>query len=343
MVEEARASEEKAVELDTVVPAEFSGKRLDRVVAELLAIDGQIVSRAEATRWIKAGLVTLDGRVVKPKTAVAQGERIEVRAVRAKRFDWQAAQSVPFHLVYEDDSLLVIDKPAGLVVHPGAGHGSGTLVNGLLLHRPALAQLPRAGLIHRLDKDTSGLLVVAAEQAALTKLQLAMAERRIERRYLAVAEGRLIANERIDMALGRHPRQRLRQTVRSDGRAAVTEVSVVQRLAAHTVIEARLETGRTHQIRAHLAAIGHPLVGDKRYGARGIVARSASAADASVVRGFARQALHARRLAFVHPASERRLAFESPLPADMMRLLQALQASVPCQAAIAGAAAGEDD
>ena len=317
--------EAKVVELDAVIPAEFSGERIDRVAAQLFAADAQGVSRTELTRWIKAGLLTVDGRTVKPKTAVAAGECIAVRAFRTPRFDWRAAQRVDFRVVYEDDSLIVVDKPARVVVHPGAGNVSGTLVNGLLRHRPALAELPRAGLIHRLDKDTSGLLVVAAELTSLLELRAAMAERRVDRRYLAVTEGRLIADQRIDLALGRHPRNRLRQAVRKDGRTAITEVTVRQRLAAHTVIEARLETGRTHQIRAHLAAIGHPLVGDQRYGARGIVPPGADDATAAVVRGFGRQALHAYRLAFAHPRSGAAMAFESPLPHDMAQLLQALE------------------
>ena len=323
--QDAHEGEGTVVRLDAAVPAEFSGERLDRVAAKLCAADAQAVSRSELTRWIKAGLLTLNGCVVKPKTAVAAGQRILLHAIRTPRFDWRTAQHVDHGIVYEDDSLIVVDKPAGVVVHPGAGHANGTLINGLLRHRPALADLPRAGLIHRLDKDTSGLLIVAAEQASLFKLRAAMAERRIERRYLAVTEGRLIADQRIDLALGRDPRNRLRQAVRKDGRAAITEVLVRQRWSAHTLIEARLETGRTHQIRAHLAAIGHPLVGDRRYGARGVVARSAKNAPAMLVRAFQRQALHAYRLAFAHPASGEPTAFESPLPIDMEQLLQALE------------------
>ena len=313
-----------SVRLDVLVPAEFNGERIDRAAAKLCAAQAETVSRSELARWIKAGQVTLDGRVVKAKTVVAGGERLVVDAARVPRFDWSAAQDVDFGVVYEDASVIVVEKAAGVVVHPGAGNTSGTLVNGLLKHRPALASLPRAGLIHRLDKDTSGLLLVAAELDSLFQLREAMAERRIERRYLAVAEGRMIADQRIDMALGRDPRNRLRQAVRKDGREAVTQIVVRQRWPAHTLVEARLETGRTHQIRAHLAAIGHPLVGDRRYGARGIVARTATDEAAAVVRSFGRQALHACKLAFAHPASRELMAFESPLPADMEQLLQAL-------------------
>ena len=316
-----------SVRLDVLVPAEFNGERIDRAAAKLCAAQAETVSRSELSRWIKAGQVTLNGRVVKPKTVVAAGERIVVDAVRKPRFDWSAAQDVDFGVVYEDASLIVVEKAAGVVVHPGAGNARGTLVNGLLKHRPALASLPRAGLIHRLDKDTSGLLLVAAELDSLFHLREAMAERRIERRYLAIAEGRMIADQRIDMALGRDPRNRLRQAVRKDGREAVTQIVVRQRWPAHTLVEARLETGRTHQIRAHLAAVGHPLVGDRRYGARGIVARTATDEAATVVRSFGRQALHACKLAFAHPLSGEPLAFESPLPADMEQLLRSLAAA----------------
>ena len=319
------------VELDAVMPVKFRGARLDRAAAMLFAEDAAApaVSRSELAHWIKAGQVTLNGCVARPRTRIAGGERLRVRSVRTPRFNWRSAEKLDFRIVYEDESLVVVDKPAGLVVHPGAGNARGTLVNGLLHHRPALAALPRAGLVHRLDKDTSGLLVVAADEASLLALGQAMSERRIERRYLAVAEGRLIADRRIDLAIGRDRRNRLRQRVRADGRPAITRVSVRKRYAAHTLIEARLETGRTHQIRVHLAAIGHPLVGDRRYGARGIVAPDATGAVAAAVRGFQRQGLHACRLAFAHPKSHRKLTFESKPPPDLANLLEALEADAP--------------
>lgn len=318
------------VELDAIVPQEFTGRRIDWVATRLFeerqGDDGLVVSRSELTRWIREGLLKLDGRVVKPKTAVAVGQRIHVRAERPPRFDWRAAQDLAFRVVYEDASILVVDKPAGLVVHPGAGNPRGTLVNGLLGHRPALAGLPRAGLMQRLDKDTSGLMVVGGNEPSLQILIDDMQARRIERCYLAIVEGAVVEDRRIDLAIGRDSRNRLRQRVRSDGRAAVTHVSVKQRFAAHTLVEARLETGRTHQIRVHMATIGHPLVGDSRYGARRIVPPGGTEAAIGVVRHFPRQALHAYRLAFTHPASGERMAFDSELPEDMQCLLQALQA-----------------
>lgn len=318
------------VELDAIVPSEFNGRRVDWVATQFFekreSDGGPVVSRSELSRWVREGLLTLDGQVVKPKTAVAAGQRIHVRAERLPRFDWSAAEDLAFPVVYEDADILVVDKPAGLVVHPGAGNPRGTLVNGLLRRLPALAGLPRAGLMQRLDKDTSGLMVVAVNESSLKSLVSDMQARRIERCYLAVVEGVVEADRRIDLAIGRDRRHRLRQSVRPDGRAAVTHVGVKIRFAAHTLVEARLETGRTHQIRVHMATIGHPLVGDARYGARRIVPPGGTEAVAEVVRRFPRQALHAYRLALTHPASGERMAFDSVLPEDMQCLLQALEA-----------------
>lgn len=318
------------VELDAVVPLEFNGRRVDWVATQMFgqreAEGGPVVSRSELTRWVREGLLTLDGRVVKPKTTAAAGQRIRLRAERLPRFDWSAAEDLAFRVVYEDADILVVDKPAGLVVHPGAGNPRGTLVNGLLRHRPALAELPRAGLMQRLDKDTSGLMVVGANASSLKSLVADMQARRIERCYLAFVEGAVEADRRIDLAIGRDRRNRLRQSVRPDGRAAVTHVVVKRRFAAHTLVEARLETGRTHQIRVHMATVGHPLVGDTRYGARRTVPPGGSEAATDVVRRFPRQALHAHRLALTHPTSGERMAFESELPEDMRCLLQSLEA-----------------
>ena len=317
------------VALDVVVAPEFHGQRADQALARLLASHPQApaVSRTEIQRWMRDGAVHLEGRAAQPKTKVAAGERFAIRAKRRqRRVDWRGASAVDLVVAYEDDDVIVIDKPAGLVVHPAAGHPDGTLVNGLLALRPALAALPRAGLVHRLDKDTSGLLMVAANAASQRALIDALAARRVERRYLGVAEGRLIADRKVDMPIGRHPRQRMRQAVRGDGQPALSHIAIRERFAAHTLVEARLHTGRTHQLRVHLAAIDHPLAGDKRYRARGVAPPGASAEAAAFVRGFPRQALHAWRLAFAQPLSGAPLAFESPLPEDIRALLAALAA-----------------
>ena len=316
----------RLVELDALVPGEFNGKRFDWAVARLVAgaAEAPTLSRSELKRWIEAGWIRLNGGPAKPKTLLRGGERIQVRANREPRFDWQAAEPLAFPVVHADDAVIVVDKPAGLVVHPGAGNPGGTLVNGMLHRWPKLAELPRAGLVHRLDKDTSGLMLVAASPDSQLALVAAMSERRIERRYLALLEGQVLADQRVELPIGRDRRNRLRQAVREDGRDAATDLRILKRYPAHTLVEARLQTGRMHQIRVHCAAIGHPLVGDKRYGARGVVPAQMTATDAACVQGFGRQALHAFHLAFEHPQTGAPLRFESKPPADFQRLLQAL-------------------
>ena len=309
------------VEIDCVVPSDLAGERFDRAAARLFTA----ISRSELASWIRAGQLTLDGRAVKASTPIAGGERMRGCIERPARFDWDSAEELAFEVVHQDGDVIVVDKPAGLVVHPGAGQPRGTLVNGLLHRFPGLALLPRAGLVHRLDKDTSGLMVVAANAESLLRLGQAMRERRIERRYLAVVEGAVDADRTIDAPIGRHPRQRTRQAVREDGRPAVTHVRVRERFAQHSLLEARLETGRTHQIRVHLAYVGHPLVGDGRYGADGRVPFRTPPDRAKFIRAFPRQALHAHRLAFAHPGLGTRMRVDSQLPADMSDLLTTLR------------------
>ena len=232
---------------------------------------------------------------------------------------------MPFDVVFEDAHLLVVNKPAGIVVHPGAGNPDRTLVNGLLRLRPELEKLPRAGIVHRLDKDTSGLLIVAADSAALRALTAALQRHAIRRRYAAVVEGVLTGGRTIDAPLGRDSRNRLRQRVTATGREAVTRVGVDERFRGHTLLTAELATGRTHQIRVHLASIGHPLVGDRLYGARGRLPVRPSAELIAGVRGFRRQALHAKSLEFEHPQTGAALEFAAPLPADMRELIRVLR------------------
>ena len=301
---------------------ELAGERVDKAAAKLF----DDFSRAVLTRWITSGELTVDAVRVKPRQRLLGGELLAIDALLETRENWASGQSVDFEVVFEDEDLLVVDKPAGLVVHPGAGNPDHTLVNGLLRHRASLARLPRAGIIHRLDKDTSGLLVVAASTRAHTRLVRDLQARSIERRYLAITEGRMIAGRDIDAPIGRDSRQRTRQQVRHDGRSSLTRVRVRQRFRVHTLIEAQLETGRTHQIRVHLSSIGYPLVGDRRYGARGKLPPAAVPSLIVLLREFPRQALHAWRLGLEHPGTGEALEFTSAMPADMADLKEALQA-----------------
>jgi len=309
-------------EFDGAVPERCAGERLD--VTALSLVPG--LSRARIVTAIRSGAVLLDGRTRKPAYRVAGGERISIRIEERPRPLADLPQPIPFDVAYEDEHLIVVDKPPGLVVHPGAGNADGTLVNGLLAKRPELAALPRAGIVHRLDKDTSGLMVVAASEEARRILVRAIQRREVDRIYMAVAEGVMISGRDIDLALGRDSAQRTRWRAREDGRPALTHVRVVARYRAHTLVRAKLETGRTHQVRAHLSAVGHPLVGDRRYGARGRLPKMPSEELVETIRGFPRQALHARHLGFEHPALGRAMRFESPVPRDIGALIRALKA-----------------
>jgi len=303
------------------VAPQHAGERLDKAAARMFPE----FSRTRLTEWIRTGALTVDGAVLQPKSRLDGGELMEIVAVPRVPDRWDVAQPVDFRVVYEDESVLVVDKPPGLVVHPGAGNPDRTLVNGLLAHRPELESLPRAGLVHRLDKDTGGLLLVAATLTAHRRLTRAIARHEFLRRYAALVEGVLTGGRDIDVPIGRDPRNRLRQRVTEGGRRALTRVRVRERFRAATLIDAELETGRTHQIRVHLAAIGHPLVGDRRYGARGRLPVRPTVALVDAMRNFRRQALHAVVLGFEHPDDGRWLEFASPLPVDLEALLAALR------------------
>lgn len=295
--------------------------RIDRAAATLF---GEF-SRAMLSQWIQQGALTMDGAVVKPKVKLMGGEILALDVELAPREDWAAADPVAFQVVHQDDHLLVVDKPPGVVVHPGAGNPRGTLVNGLLLEFPELSRLPRAGIVHRLDKDTSGLMLVARTPQARHGLVKMLSRREISRRYLAVVEGPLTGGMDIDRPIGRDPLRRTRQAVRADGRAALTRVRVLEHYRVHTLVEAALETGRTHQIRVHLSSVGHPLVGDSRYGARRRLPPGAGDDIPAVLQGFSRQALHAWKLTLDHPASGRRLRLRSEPPLDLQALIRALR------------------
>ncbi|MCX7162535.1 MAG: 23S rRNA pseudouridine(1911/1915/1917) synthase RluD [Rhodocyclales bacterium] len=299
------------------MPRECAGWRLDAALAKLFPEH----SRSRLQGWLKQGLILLDGSAAEPKRKVYGGERIVFDAAAAAPATpglADAAEDIALNVVFEDESLIVIDKPAGLVVHPGNGNASGTLMNALLHHAPELAAIPRAGIVHRLDKDTSGLLVVARTLTAQTDLVRQMQARSVKRHYLALVLGTVERDGSVDAPLGRHAVQRTKMAiVRAGGKEARTHYAVLERFAKATLLECRLETGRTHQIRVHLTSIKHPLAGDAVYG------RSRSG-DARLD-AFPRQALHAWRLALQHPAGGVEVAWESPLPEDFAQLLEDLR------------------
>ncbi len=305
------------------VPAALAGTRLDQALGALLARH----SRTRLKGWIEAGLVRVDGIVVtEVRRKMRGGEQVEVdEPAPVPHAGNVTAEDIELTVVHQDAALMVIDKPAGLVVHPGNGNREGTLQNALLHHDPGLAVLPRAGIVHRLDKDTSGLLVVARTPEAQTDLVRQLAARTVKREYAAIVHGDLARATTVDAPIGRHPTQRTTMAVVERGKPARTHVEVVARFGAATLVRCRLETGRTHQIRVHLAAIGHPLLGDPTYRGR----RGHAAALPEAARTFARQALHAQRLGLVHPSTRSAMEWEAPLPADFARLLAALRDAVP--------------
>ncbi len=304
-----------------VVPDSLAGKRLDQALAELFPD----YSRTRLKEWILAGLIHLDGKPARPRSRVLGGERVDLH-LRPEPLTEPLAQALPLAVAYEDTQLIVIDKPAGFVVHPGAGNPDGTLQNALLHHDPDLGAVPRAGIVHRLDKDTSGLMVVARTLEAHTALVRQLQARTVSRVYEAICVGVLTGGGTIAAPIGRHPRDRLRMAVRDGGRPAVTHYRVIQRFRAHTRVRVVLETGRTHQIRVHLAHHGYPLVGDPLYGGRLRIPAGAGEALAQALRGFGRQALHAVGLELEHPARGERMSWRSELPEDMRLLLRALEA-----------------
>lgn len=308
------------------VPIEAAGRRLDQVLAELFPE----FSRSRLAAWIKAGQVQLDGRGARPRDAVHGGEQIRIEA-ELEALTESAPEPIALALLYEDAHLLVVNKPAGLVVHPGAGNPSGTLVNALLHHDPGLARLPRAGIVHRLDKDTSGALIVARTLEAHAALVAQLAAREIHRQYQAIVNGRIIAGGSIDAPLDRHPRDRLRRAVVEDGKPAVTHYRVRERYRAHTRLECVLETGRTHQIRVHLAHLRHPLVGDPLYGGALRLPKAATPELIAALRGFRRQALHAEQVELAHPQHGGQLQVQAPFPQDFLDLAAALRADAAAQ------------
>jgi 23S rRNA pseudouridine1911/1915/1917 synthase len=311
---------EQSTQLDARIPEELQGLRLDQALAQMFPD----YSRSRLKSWLVGGQVLVDGAAWRPRDRVEGGEIVELTVVHEAAVRAEP-EPISLDIPFEDEALIVVNKPAGLVVHPGAGNASGTLMNALLHHDGSLEVLPRAGIIHRIDKDTSGLLLVAKTLPAHTVLVKQLANREISRRYRAICGGVLTGGGTIDAAIGRHPVDRTRMTVREDGRPAVTHYTVLERFRAHTYINVRLETGRTHQIRVHFAHRRHALVGDPVYGGRLAIPAGASDELHTALRGFRRQALHASRLEFAHPETGDVVSVEAPLPEDFEQLLGALR------------------
>ncbi|RMH41126.1 MAG: 23S rRNA pseudouridine(1911/1915/1917) synthase RluD [Gammaproteobacteria bacterium] len=312
---------EKTIQLVEAVPSALHGARLDAALTDMLGD----FSRGLVQKWIKEGGVCLNGQVcTKPKTRVSTGDVVELNGTFEVQGDWQP-EDICVPVLYEDEQLIVVNKPVGLVVHPGNGHWQDTMINGLLARYPELAQLPRAGVVHRLDKDTSGVLVVARDPRAHASLVAQLQERAFARTYLAIVNEVPIGGGTVDAPIGRHPIHRTRMSVVEGGKEAVTHYKVKEKFRRHALLEVKLETGRTHQIRVHMSHIGHPLVGDGLYGGRPKLPQSPSETLVEAIRGFRRQALHAAVLGLSHPVTGQWMQWQAPVPDDMAHLLDVLR------------------
>lgn len=307
-------------QLTAVVPSAMMGARVDFAAAELFPQ----YSRSRLQAWIKSSALTVDGRSCKGKEKILGGEVLQLVAEPEEQGDWEA-EDIPLDIVYEDDQLIVINKPANLVVHPAAGNRTGTLLNALLFHCAELINVPRAGIVHRLDKDTTGLMVVAKTLQAHADLVAQLQERSVSREYEAVVQGVMTGGGRVEAAIGRHPRQRQKMAVLEfGGKEAITHYRVIERFSNHTHIRLKLETGRTHQIRVHMAHIGYSLVGDSTYAGRFKIPKQASPELLETLRSFSRQALHAAQLGLIHPATGEYMEWQVDRPDDFQHLLDVL-------------------
>jgi len=314
--------DDDSTELALTLPVEDAGQRLDAVLAALLPE----LSRSRLQALLQQGSVRVDGATHRPSYRIRGGEAVVLHLPQTPVEHW-SAEAMELSILYEDAHLLVIDKPAGLATHPGAGRARGTLANAVLAHCPGNARLPRAGIVHRLDLDTSGLLVVAKSERARQSLAAQLADHSMHREYLALVQGALTGGGRVEAPIGRHPQDRLRMTVRSDGRPARTDFRLLERFPRHSFLRLRLASGRTHQIRVHMRHLGHPLVGDPVYGGRPILPPGLSAGELGRWQAFRRQALHAWRLILEHPETGASCQWETPMPADMEDLLRLLRSA----------------
>ena len=306
--------------IELTVPESCFNQRADRVLSELCPD----YSRSQLQKWLKAGDILIDGRVMAVKEKIIGGESITIQAKPIQRSDFEA-EDIPLDIRYEDDHLLILNKPAGLVVHPAAGNWSGTLMNALLAHNDSQNDLPRAGIVHRLDKDTTGLMMVAKDLKSHHALVEALQEREISREYQALVCGELISGATIEGNIGRHPKERKKMAVLYEGgKTAITHYRIEERMVKHTLLRVHLETGRTHQIRVHLSWKHHPLVGDKTYGGRLRIPSGLGEVKCNALRHFPRQALHAARLSLNHPMTGEPLSIECEMPDDMKQLIHTL-------------------
>ena len=306
--------------LEALVPIQCHGMRLDQVAAELFPD----YSRNRLATWIKEGRLMVDGRTVKPRDKATASAQVTLMVTHEPVIDWQP-QRLPLDIIFEDEHILVVNKPVGVVVHPAAGHADSTLVNALLAHAPELDALPRGGIVHRLDKETSGIMFVARTSLAHKSLVAQLSERTVSRTYCAVCTGALTGGGKIDAPIDRHPMARTKMAVVADGKPAVTHYRIAHRFKHYTQLQVNLETGRTHQIRVHMAHRKWPLIGDPVYGGRQRVPAGASDLLISTLRGFPRQALHAQAVECEHPASGDWMEFETDLPDDLVNLLEVLE------------------
>jgi len=303
------------------IPDELSGQRLDVVLAELMPD----YSRSRLKQWLLDGQILLDGQQVKPKTKVHSDQQLELNVHVADVSDECLPEDIPLNIVYEDESLIVVNKPAGLVVHPAVGNRQGTLQNALLFYDNTLADVPRAGIVHRLDKDTSGLMVVARTLASHKYLVDQIQQREVHREYQTLVHGVMTGGGTVDQPIGRHMHDRVRMTVREDGRPSVTHYRVLDRYRVYTHLHVELETGRTHQIRVHMQHLRHPVVGDPVYSGRSRIPAEAEESFLELLKNFNRQALHAWRLSLNHPETGELIQWEAPLPEDMQKLVAAMK------------------
>jgi 23S rRNA pseudouridine1911/1915/1917 synthase len=306
--------------LNIIIPDRLIGQRIDAAIAKMLPD----YSRSKITAWVRSGGALINDKTFKPKEKVLGGEIVSLTIKQEKTNDWQA-EDIPLDIVFEDDDIIVVNKPVGLVTHPGAGNWTGTLANALLHFDPNLANLDRAGIVHRLDKNTSGLMVVARSELAQKNLVEQLQTHSVSREYSAIVYGHMISGGIVDEPIGRDPKNRIKQAVVEDGKDAVTHYRVIDRFAHHTHVKAILETGRTHQIRVHMSYIDHPLIADPMYGGKIRFPKKADEQLKDTLKGFKRQALHAKKLTLTHPISGEEMSWKAPLPQDLQDLLKVLQ------------------